>query len=221
MKKLFATLLTIAVTFTVSAQKNDWINHARFQQANAGIAQRPSVVFMGNSITQGWVEKHPDFFSSNNYANRGISGQVTSQMLCRFRSDVINLHPKAVVILAGTNDIALNNGAIELEHVFQNIVSMAELARANKIKVVLCSVLPAKRYGWRKEVNPVEPIRKLNAMLEEYATKNKCIWIDFYTPMEVSEGTLNPAYTKDGVHPTAEGYDVMEKIIAPALKRFK
>jgi len=176
---------------------------------------------MGNSITEGWMEKHPSFFTDNNYEGRGISGQVSSQMLCRFRNDVINLNPKAVVILAGTNDIALNNGAIKTEYIFQNIVSMIQLAQANKIKPVICSVLPAKRYGWRKEVNPLEPIKELNAMLEKYAREHKLSWIDFYTPMVTEDGALNPAYTGDGVHPTKEGYEVMESIIAPALKRFK
>ena len=142
-------------------------------------------------------------------------------MLCRFRDDVIDLHPKAVVILAGTNDIALNNGPISVEHIFRNIVSMVELSQANKIKAVLCSVLPVKKYGWRKEVDPVQPIKELNEMLEKYAKEEKLPWVDFYTPMVTDDGALNPAYTQDGVHPTAAGYEVMEAIIAPVLKKFK
>ncbi len=221
MKKLINSILLLATVITGQAQKKDWAGHSRYEQANANLEQTPAVVFMGNSITEGWVEKHPEFFTDNNYAGRGISGQVTSQMLCRMRSDVIDLHPKAVVILAGTNDIALNNGQITVEHIFQNIVSMVELSRANKIKVVLCSVLPAKKYGWRRDVDPVQPIMELNGLLEKYAKEKKLPWVDFYTPMVTGDGALNPAYTRDGVHPTAEGYEVMESIIAPVLKRFK
>ena len=223
MKKLINTalLLLAVITCQAQAQKRDWTGSSRYEQANAEMTKAPAVVFMGNSITEGWARKHPEFFADNNYAGRGISGQVSSQMLCRFRNDVINLHPKAVVILAGTNDIALNNGYITLENIYDNIVSMVELARANKIKVVLCSVLPAKKYGWRKEVDPVQPIKDLNGMIEKYAKENRLPWVDFYTPMVTDGGALNPAYTEDGVHPTAEGYEVMEAVIAPALRKFR
>lgn len=220
-KSIYTVLLLVAVAITCQAQKKDWAGCSRYEQANADMTKAPAVVFMGNSITEGWAAKHPEFFSANNYAGRGISGQVSSQMLCRFRDDVIDLHPKAVVILAGTNDIALNNGPISVEHIFRNIVSMVELSRANKIKAVLCSVLPVKKYGWRKEVDPVQPIKELNEMLEKYAKEEKLPWVDFYTPMVTDDGALNPAYTQDGVHPTAAGYEVMEAIIAPVLKKFK
>ncbi len=220
-KSIYTVLLLVAVAITCQAQKKDWAGCSRYEQANADMTKAPAVVFMGNSITEGWAAKHPEFFSDNNYAGRGISGQVSSQMLCRFRDDVIDLHPKAVVILAGTNDIALNNGPISVEHIFRNIVSMVELSRANKIKAVLCSVLPVKKYGWRKEVDPVQPIKELNEMLEKYAKEGKLPWVDFYTPMVTDDGALNPAYTQDGVHPTAAGYEVMEAIIAPVLKKFK
>ncbi|HEY5570554.1 MAG TPA: GDSL-type esterase/lipase family protein, partial [Bacteroidales bacterium] len=128
---LYVTLLASSVTCFA---QNDWAGFKVYDEANTKVTTRPDAVFMGNSITQGWQGAHPEFFTDNNYVGRGISGQVTSQMLVRFRSDVINLKPKAVVILAGTNDIAQNNGIITVEHIFENFVSMAELAKANKIK---------------------------------------------------------------------------------------
>ncbi len=147
MKKLLILLVTV-LPLVASAQKKDkdWADYARYENANASLAKAPSVVFMGNSITQCWYEMHPDYFNDNNFAGRGISGQVTQQMMSRFRADVIDLDPRAVVILAGTNDVARNNGYISLEHIAQNIESMIQLAKANRIKVVLCSVLPVKQY---------------------------------------------------------------------------
>ena len=129
MKKT-ALLLALALPLLVAGQQRDWANYGRYAEANAALTTAPAVVFMGNSITDGWDNAHPEFFTDNNFACRGIGGQVTSQMLCRFRADVIALRPKAVVILAGTNDIAGNNGPIECEHIVENIVSMAELALA-------------------------------------------------------------------------------------------
>jgi lysophospholipase L1-like esterase len=222
MKKLLI-LLVACLPLVAMAQKKDkdWADYGRYEKANASLTKAPSVVFMGNSITQCWYEMHPDFFNDNNFAGRGISGQVTQQMLSRFRADVIDLDPRAVVILAGTNDVARNNGYISLEHIAQNIESMIQLAKANRIKVILCSVLPVKQYKWRKDLDNVPwQIAQLNKMLRKLARKYNCKWVDFYKPMVDGDGGLDRAYTKDGVHPTPAGYDVMEEIIAPTLKRY-
>ena len=142
-------------------------------------------------------------------------------MLCRFRADVINLHPKAVAILAGTNDLALNNGPIEIPHIAENIISMAELALAEGIRPILCTVLPVGQYPWRPEVTDVPgKIGTLNGMLREYAEKHGITWVDYHSAMDAGDGSMRKELSNDGVHPTREGYDLMEKVLAPALKRY-
>lgn len=148
-------LIALALPALLTAQQRDWANYGRYAEANAQLTTPPAVVFMGNSITDGWDNAHPEFFTANNFACRGIGGQVTGQMLCRFRADVINLHPQAVVILAGTNDLAQNNGPIATQHIVENIISMAELAMAAGIRPIICSVLPAGKYPWRTEIESV------------------------------------------------------------------
>lgn len=200
---------------------SDWANYGRYAAANASVEGRPKVVFMGNSITECWEQIHPEYFASHGFLCRGIGGQVSSQMLCRFRDDVLDLRPRAVVILAGTNDIALNNGAISVEHIAGNIFSMAELARAHGIRVILASVLPAARYGWRPEVNDSrEQIARLNGLLADYAQAEGFRWVDFTPSLANADGGLDARYTKDGVHPTLDGYLVMEELIAPALRKY-
>ncbi len=222
MKKHLFLLLAALPLFAAAQQPADWANYGRYAEANARLEKAPEVVFMGNSITDGWDDAHPEFFSDNNYACRGISGQVTSQMLCRFRADVINLHPKAVVILAGTNDLALNNGPIAMEHIVENIVSMAELARAAGIKPILCSVLPAGKYSWRPEVEDVAgKIRTLNAQVKAWADANGVRWVDYHAAMDAGDGSMRSELTRDGVHPTRQGYDVMEQILVPVLDAAK
>lgn len=218
---LFAALSIAAST---QAQNKDWANLNRYADSNAELtasATIPPVVFMGNSITEGWVRSHPDFFKSNGYVGRGISGQTSSQFLVRFRQDVVNLKPALVVINAGTNDVAENTGPYNEEHTFGNIVSMVEIARANKIKVILTTVLPAASFGWNRSItNAADKIASLNARIQQYAKKHKIPFVDYYTPMVVgTERALNPSYTKDGVHPTSEGYDVMELLIQKAIKK--
>lgn len=217
MKKT-AFLLALALPLLAAGQQRDWANYGRYAEANAALTTAPAVVFMGNSITDGWDNAHPEFFTDNNFACRGIGGQVSSQMLCRFRADVIDLRPKAVVILAGTNDIAGNNGPIESEHIAENIVSMAELALAAGIRPIICSVLPAAKYPWRPEVESVpEKIRALNDRLRQYAAERGLTWVDYYSAMDAGDGSMRSEYTRDGVHPTPEGYAVMEAVIRPAL----
>lgn len=199
----------------------DWANY-RFYAKENETDKNVKVVFMGDSITEGWRFYHSEFFTENPYICRGIGGQVTAQMLARFRSDVINHDPEAVVILAGTNDIAMNQGYVPLEQIFENIVSMVELAQFNGIKVVLCSLLPADRYSWSWELSKertIESIAKLNTMLEEYAAENKIPFADFYTSFCDENKAMKKEYQKDAVHPNKEGYLEMERIIYPILKK--
>jgi lysophospholipase L1-like esterase len=210
----------------VSAQKHDqFANFKRYEQANkelpAPTKKEKRVVFLGNSITQGWVKIHPEFFKENGYIGRGIGGQTSYQFLLRFRSDVIDLKPKLVIINAGTNDVAENTGPFDIEKTFGNIASMAELAKANNIKVILTSILPASQFKWNKNItDAAERIEALNKKIKAYAKANKIPYVDYYTPMVTgAERSLNPAYSNDGVHPTLEGYLVMEKIIKPAIDK--
>lgn len=221
-------LAVVCLVFSMGegyAQKRDFANLARYSKENAALPQVSKkdkrVIFMGNSITEGWVRTHPDFFKSNGYIGRGISGQTSYQFLLRFREDVINLSPALVVINAGTNDVAENTQSYNEDYTFGNIVSMVELAKANKIKVILTSVLPAAAFKWRMEIKDVpQKIKSLNGRIEAYAKANKIPFVDYYQALVVPEGNaLNPQYTKDGVHPTGEGYDVMEPLIKKAIKK--
>ena len=204
----------------------DWANLTRFQAKNEALGTpakgEKRVVIMGNSITEGWINTCPEFFEGRPYINRGIGGQTTPQMLIRFRQDVINLHPKVVVILAGTNDIAGNTGPSTLEMIEDNLASMAEIAHANGIKVILCSVLPAYDYPWRKGMEPNVKIPELNKWIKNYAEKNKFIYLDYFSAMVDEKNGMQADLSGDGVHPNKKGYEIMqpmvEKAIAKALK---
>lgn len=204
---------------------HDYADFLRYEEANKALgppsADEKRVVFMGNSITEAWVNYSPDFFSDNNYIGRGISGQVTHQMLIRFRADVIALKPKLVVILAGTNDIAQNSGPVSIEEVADNIKSMAEMALQNNIEVIICSVLPAKDYPWKPGMNPLNKIPKLNSMIKEYAIVNDLSYVDFFEVMDNGKGGMKvPEHTteNDLVHPNKAGYIVMEALIHGAIQ---
>ncbi|GEO10885.1 GDSL-type esterase/lipase family protein [Segetibacter aerophilus] len=206
---------------------SDWQNLNRYKKANTALASsssaKPRVVFMGNSITDAWINVDSSFFAGKNYIDRGISGQTTPQMLIRFRPDVIDLKPAVVVILAGINDIAGNTGPMTLDETFGNIVSMAQLAKMNNIKVVISSVLPAYDFPWRPGMQPAEKVIKLNAMLKEYAGKNNIVYLDYFNAMKDERNGLPASLSQDGVHPNLKGYRIMgplaEKAIAEALKR--
>ena len=218
MKKILLLPL-LFVALSLSAQSKDWAQFYRYEGKNDSLTTRPDVVFMGNSITDCWADTVPAFFADNNFVGRGISGQVSSQMLVRFQEDVINLHPKVVVICCGTNDIAQNNGPITLEHILHNIKSMCQLARANKIKPVVCSTLPAKGFKWRPDMKPANDIIRLNEMIKAYAQENKIPYVDYHSALKDEENGLPRKYSKDGVHPNAHGYAVMESVIMPVLKK--
>ncbi|MFZ1676773.1 MAG: SGNH/GDSL hydrolase family protein [Saprospiraceae bacterium] len=207
------------------AQENqpttDWGNLNKYADANKNLkSPMPSekrIVFMGNSITESWLSIDESFFANKPYINRGIGGQTTPQMLIRFRQDVIDLNPAVVVILAGINDIAENTGHITQEQTFGNIVSMAELAKENNIRVVLCSVLPAFDFPWRPGLEPAEKIVKLNAMIKAYCMKERIVYVDYYSNMVDERKGLDKRYTEDGVHPTLAGYKIMEPLVEEGI----
>lgn len=182
-------------------------------------ANENRVVFMGNSITEGWGNIMPQFFTENPYINRGISGQTTPQMLLRFRQDVIDLEPAAVVILAGTNDIAGNTGPSTLKMIVDNIQSMAEIARANDIKVIISSVLPAYDFPWRPGLEPAPKVVALNQMLKDYCQINNFVYLDYFTPMADQRNGLKAAYGDDGIHPNLAGYQVMAPLAKAAIAK--
>ncbi|MBI1769094.1 MAG: SGNH/GDSL hydrolase family protein [Bacteroidetes bacterium] len=226
MKKTIMTLLVIS-SILFPAVSQDWANLKRYEEENKMLgAPKPEekrVVFMGNSITEGWIKMDPDFFNGRSFIGRGISGQTTPQMLVRFRQDVIELQPSVIVILAGTNDIAGNTGPTTIENIMGNIASMAELAIANKISVVLSSVLPVFDYPWKPGLQPAEKIFTLNRLIREYAEKNGMVYLDYYSAMVDERKGLKAGLGDDGVHPNLAGYKIMEplaeKAIATALKK--
>ena len=215
--------LIFLLCFTGISFAQDWANTSRFKDDNAKLGLPGSgekrVVFMGNSITEGWIRTSPEFFTGKSYVNRGISGQTTPQMLVRFRPDVIDLKPALVVILAGTNDIAGNTGPSTLEMIMDNLISMCELAKANNIKVVLSSVLPAFDYPWKPGMQPVEKIAALNAMIKNYADQNGIVYLDYYSAMADERKGLPKELSGDGVHPNKKGYDVMAPLAEAAIKK--
>ncbi len=228
--KLRNLILSMAIfSFSIGAisQTKDWPNLNYFKDTNEKLglpaAGENRIVFMGNSITIGWEELCPEFFKGRPYINRGISGQTTPQMLLRFRADVIALQPKAVVILAGINDIAGNTGPSTLEMIMNNIMSMSELAVANHISVVLSSVLPAYDFPWKPGQFPADKIVTLNKMMKDYAESKGLIYLDYYSSTVDGRRGLKAELTEDGVHPTVAGYKVMEPLaeaaIAKALKQ--
>jgi acyl-CoA thioesterase I len=203
------------------APNTDWPALKRYQADNAALPAptpgKPRAVFMGDSITQGWAAQRGSFFADNGYVGRGISAQTSPQMVLRFHQDVVALKPAAVVILAGTNDIAENTGPMTEEQTIDNLTAMTEIAHANGIKVVICSVTPATRFFWRPEAVPAPRIKSLNAKIKAWAQEQKLVYADFWTAMAQSDGTMNPAYAADTVHPNAAGYGVMEPIVQAAI----
>lgn len=212
-------ILMTAMPLSAQTEKGDWAQFGRYAEANKSVKVPSNVVFMGNSITDGWWPADSTFFIENDFIDRGIGGQTTSEMLVRFRQDVINLKPRAVVILAGINDIAHNNGVISLENIFGNLVSMAELAKLHGIKVIFCSVLPAYDFPWRPGLEPAGKVIKLNGMIKDYAAANGLTYVDYHSAMKDNRNGLPENLSKDGVHPTLEGYKIMEKLVLGAIHK--
>ncbi|MBO2032260.1 SGNH/GDSL hydrolase family protein [Siccationidurans ginsengisoli] len=225
MKKfLLALLACSAGALTATAQAPaDRDGLLRYAAANRAMpapqASRPRVVLLGNSITDSWPKADSAFFAGSRYelVGRGISGQTSPQMLVRFRQDVLDLHPAVVVMLAGINDIAQNTGPYDPAATLNNIKSMTELAQAHGIRVVLCSVLPAYDFPWRKGLAPAPKIVALNQQLQAYAAERKCTYLDYHAAMADSRQGLPPALAKDEVHPTLAGYRVMEPLLEQAV----
>lgn len=231
MKKiLFLIIAFVALqsnVSTVMAQSHEFamINAYADQNRELGPVQKGEkrVVFMGNSITWNWVRFHGDWFKENGFYGRGISGQTSYQFLLRFYEDVIKLKPTVVLINYGTNDIAENTGPYNEEQTFNNVKAMCDIARANKIKVILCSTLPHKGFGWRPSVTDAMPkIRSLNERVKAYANENKIPYVDYFSAMVSEDGTqMRPELSEDGVHPNLEGYAIMESLVMPVIKKMR
>lgn len=201
MRKLFALIIAILYISVAYAQ--------------------PRAVFMGDSIFDSWDSTkhggHPQFFKNNNFVNCGKSGEVTAQMVARFQRDVIDRNPDCVIICGGTNDIAQNNGYVPNRLIMKNIKTMTKMAEQHNIEVILCTILPAARYPWRPEIEPVKPIRNMNRRIARFAKHLLRKFIDFYTPLATKHGALQSPLSKDGVHPNSECYTVMERIVLSTL----
>ena len=238
MKKLFV-LITLLSAISVSSYaqpkdtigkedfKDDWADLHHYTAENKLLklpaANEKRVVFLGSSIFERWKMLMPEYFIQNsNYLDRGISGQTSPQLLIRFRQDVIDLNAKAVIILAGSNDIAGSTGHVTTANIMDNVRSMAELARLHNIKVILCAYLPVYDYPWRKGLQPADKIIALNKEIKAYAAANHFILLDYFTPFADSRNGQKAELTLDGVHPNKAGYQIMAKItdeaIAKALK---
>jgi acyl-CoA thioesterase I len=222
---IFAGLLASASSCSRAQSANrlstDWAYLERYRADNAALgAPKPDerrVVFMGNSITEGWAAYFPTMFPGKPYVGRGISGQTTPQMLVRFRQDVIALRPAVVVLLAGINDIAGNTGPATLEMIQDNLVSMTELARANGIAVVLSSVLPVYEFGWRRGLEPAPKVVALNQWLAQYAASQNIVFVDYHAAMADERQGLRAELSPDGVHPNEAGYRVMAPLVEAAI----
>lgn len=223
MKKIILSLIIISMLIPELVEAQDWANLKRYQKENSSLKtpapNENRVVFMGNSITEAWSGHHPEFFKNKPYINRGISGQTTPQMLIRFKQDVVDLNPKVVVICAGTNDIAGNTGPSSLKMIVDNICSMAEIAKAYNIKVVIASVHPAYDYPWRPGLKPNEKIPALNKLLKTYSEKNEIVYLDYFSAMVDDKNGLRSDLGSDGVHPNKKGYQIMAPLAEAAIKK--
>jgi len=230
---LFALVLLVSLSLGLAAQTNPapavpppptedqlWNNLTKYHADNVQLPPAPGarrVIFFGDSITDAW--RGDAFFPGKNYINRGISGQTTAQMLLRFREDVLRLHPAAVVILAGTNDIAQNQGPIPMQAIEDNLQSMAELCSANGAHPILCSVLPAFDYGWHPGLHPAEKIPVLNKWIQAMCAKKHFIFLNYYPVLVGPNGGMKPELSGDGVHPNAAGYALMSPLASAALNK--
>lgn len=219
MKKTF--ILIIFATMSFFGYSQDWFGFNRYRADNERIiasGNYPEVVFMGNSITDNWAYFHPDFFSSHNFCGRGIGGQTSAQMLVRFNDDVIDLHPKAVVIMAGTNDVAHNEYWVSPERVVDNIVAMCNQAQANGIVPIISSIPPCSEFPWRKEIkNPGQTIVDINKSLKAYADANGIVYLDYHSALTDENLGLPKTLSDDGCHPLPDTYFTMEEMVLEAI----
>jgi len=209
---------------TTQAENIDWANLGYYEKRNRELGfpdeNEKRIVFMGDSITEEWGNLYPEFFSGNYYINRGIGGQTTPQMLIRFKPDAIDLNPHAIIILAGTNDIAGNTGPSTVKMITDNIFSMAELAIAYEIKVVLSSILPVYQYPWVDDVlDPPSSIDSINSKIKEYVENKGLVYLDYYSSMVDDRKGLKLDFTGDGVHPNEAGYRVMSAIAGEIISQ--
>lgn len=205
----------------MQAKLADWPQLGYYRTANAALppvaAGGRRIVFFGASVAEFWGKRDPAFFEGKPYVNRGIGGQTSAQMLVRFRQDVIDLHPAAVVILEGTNDVAGNTGPMTPEMSEDNWRSMVELAKANGIRVVLTSITPASDFPWHRRLHPAETIRARNAWLKDYAASHSLVYVDFYPTLANAEGGMKAELTVDGVHPNEKGYAAMAPLVQAGI----
>ena len=219
--KRFIILIFLA-TMSFFGYSQDWFGFNRYQADNERIITSgdwPEVVFMGNSITDNWAYFHPDFFSSNNFCGRGIGGQTSSQMLVRFTDDVIALHPKAVVIMAGTNDVAHNEYWVSPERVVDNIIAMCNIAQSNGIVPIISSIPPCSEFPWRKEINnPGQTIVDINKSLKAFADANGIVYVDYHSALTDEKIGLPKTLSNDGCHPLPDTYFTMEEMVLEAIR---
>lgn len=220
---LFSQVLFFCSRAQLSQDLNDWQRLNIYQKENAQLKTEKNlgdrVVFLGNSITDFWIDSSAQFFGDNHFVDRGINGQTSPQLLLRFQQDVVHLNPKAVVLLCGINDIFGNTGPSTQEMIQDNIISMAELARANGIKIILCSVLPVYIYTRKPDLRPSSRIIALNQWIKAYADQSKIPYIDYYNALVDDKGGMKSIFAKDGVHPNKAGYAVMESVALPVIRK--
>ena len=217
--KFWSLLFLLLLNNPLLAQ--DWPQLMYYQKANKALLTSGNsieAVFFGNSITEGWPQFSPTFFSLHNFEGRGIGGQTTPQLLLRFRQDVLSLRPKKVILLAGINDIAQNIGPMSLNAIMDNIIAMTELAEVNGVQMILCSVLPANSFPWRPEIIPTQKVIDLNQKIKTYAYKKDLVYVDYYSSMVNDQKGLKDGLGYDTVHPNKAGYELMEKILLAHLK---
>lgn len=224
MKKIIMSAMLCVFAVSSFAQQVVAVDFAwlsRYAKANSEITVNPRVVFFGDSITDDWPNKSPEFFKDNNYLGRGIGGQTTSSMLLRFRPDVVDLKPEVVVILAGTNDVAENNGRYDQKLTVDNLKNMCDIAKANGIEPILCAVMPVNAYVWNwKLERPREKVAELDVVLKKYAEENGIRYIDYYAAMSNEEGGMRDGLANDSVHPNEAGYALMVEMVSAELDKY-
>lgn len=229
----FKSLLVLGLFYITSGQAQskindnwaDWANFKKYAEQNKGVPAKTKgerrVVFLGNSIFEGWIRLRPEFFAGKPYYDRGISGQTTPQMLLRVYEDVLALDPEVMVLKAGINDIAQNTGPYNPQQTLNNIKAIAQLARTNGIKVILCSVLPANDFRWRPGLEPGDKVIALNQSIAAFAMQEGFYYLDLYSAVVDDNKGMKAEYANDGVHPTIEGYKVLEPLVEEAIRKVK